>query len=1644
MNSTRKSLFRMNTKQLLTLSTVSLAGASAALATADYGPAVDRMITGCAKWYTSGYGHKFAVVHCMEGYYLTGTSYLRRCDISVSCHYTVNGLVDYAGDAPRGEISQLVPEAYYAWHATCWNQHSLGTEHEGFVSNPAWFTEEMYQASAQLHRHFADKFGFAKDRNHIVGHGEKSNGAWCAYASANLGINPYCNTHTDPGPYWNWSHYMALVQGVQNPPYFFDSGPQGWTSGNSMSGLAWTATGWPGIIYADQTGNDAWYYSPDTSYTGGGDSSFNVGVYPQSGTTANHDMQMFFRTSAENSFTADKSSPMVSYTAQNQWVRINLDVNAAWPKYFNKTITGLRLDVDNVNSSTRWIINHVVAQTSLRWRFDGNAQGWTSLNALSPVNWTDCCGWPGIIYADQTGNDPHFVSPANLNMLGGINDVLRVRVFPQGGSTANHDMQIFFATASQNQFSESKSVTLYYTAKDGWADLYFPVGQNGYWNSDYITRLRVDPDQTNHGNRWIIDLVLVEHLTTPATIPGPTIGEQPQMQTTSVGGSATLSVFPNGTAPFTYQWRRNGVNVPGATARDYTIANAQLSQAGFYDVVVSNAGGSVTSTPAQLVVSTTPFATGTGTGLQGQYFDNLDFTNPKLSRTDATINFNWGTGSPDPAIANTTYSVRWTGQVQPRYSQAYTFYTKTDDGARLWVNGELLIDKWVDQAATEWSGTLELVAGQSYAIQMDYYQQGSLASAVLSWSSASEPKAVIPQTQLYVTSPPAIVSQPQSQTITAGYEATFSVGAGGAPPLFYQWRKDGVDLAGATASTLTLADVQSAQEGIYSVVITNNFGSTLSSNATLTVLNTPPTITTQPQGRTVLAGFNVTFTVAATGALPLRYQWLFNGSPLAGATQSALTRSSVTPADAGIYAVVVTNQFGAQASAEAELVVRALPEIITQPVGQTLARGASVTFSVAATGGAPLAYQWRRNGVNIGGATTSSYTKGNIQSGDVGMYSVVVSNPYGTVTSAEAPLTLTGAIAFQDNFSGCTLGQWTTAASPATELVASSEQNHTGGGGCSAKQDNTSDYMYHNFGNYSGHTRVSFYWYDDGASTKSYLEMRSYANGSYPGSLTQVLAVGKYNTVTAPGEVYDLRKYQLRVVYPSASMGWMNCETNSSGGARSAGWHKFSIERLADGTTLKFTVDDVATRTITGANAANWNTVFIGTGSGSTGITAYFDDVVVEYFDPPSIVVPPAGQTVALGGSATFSVVATNNPQSYQWRRNGENIAGATEATLTVNNAQEADAGAYTVQVSNGVGPVVSAAAVLTVLGMPPEITLQPASQTNQAGSTVSFTVAATGQAPLAYRWQKDGVDLSDGGIISGAQTDTLTLAGVTAAEEGSYAVGVTNAAGGVRSEAAVLVVQNPPVITLNPAGQAVAAGATVTFSVEATGTALSYQWKLNGDPIAGATASACTRNNVQTADAGAYTVTVANAVGSVTSDPAVLTVNNPPILAAIPDRTIHVGSTVVISSSVTHPDLDQTLTFSLEPGAPAEATLDTATGVFRWTAPETSLNTTNPVTIRVSDDGTPSLGDARSFSITVMARPAILSAVLAGDFINLTWSSIPGLTYRVQYKLNLADAEWTDLMDVTAADWTTVATDSVIAYEDPIPQRFYRIEVQD
>lgn len=140
---------------------------------------------------------------------------------------------------------------------------------------------------------------------------------------------------------------------------------------------------------------------------------------------------------------------------------------------------------------------------------------------------------------------------------------------------------------------------------------------------------------------------------------------------------------------------------------------------------------------------------GDGIGLLGQYYSGLNFNSFLTERTDSEIDFNWGTGSPTPLVPNDDFSVRWTGQVQPLYSENYTFETRTDDGVRLWVNGQQIIDQWVNQGVTAHTGTITLEAGVKYDLRMEYYERGGNAVAELHWASASQVSELVPTEQLY-------------------------------------------------------------------------------------------------------------------------------------------------------------------------------------------------------------------------------------------------------------------------------------------------------------------------------------------------------------------------------------------------------------------------------------------------------------------------------------------------------------------------------------------------------------------------------------------------------------------------------------------------------------------------------------------------------------------------------------------------------------------------------------------------------------------------------------------------------------------------------------------------------------------------------
>jgi mannan endo-1,4-beta-mannosidase len=160
------------------------------------------------------------------------------------------------------------------------------------------------------------------------------------------------------------------------------------------------------------------------------------------------------------------------------------------------------------------------------------------------------------------------------------------------------------------------------------------------------------------------------------------------------------------------------------------------------------------TTPPTATPKPRPTATATpipvGTGLTGSYFSNKSLTGtPAMTRTDPIINFtNWGSAPPITGVAS-NYSVRWTGFVVPLYSETYTFTTISDDGVRLLINNQIVVNNWTDHSVMSNPGPITLTAGQHYAITLEYYQAGGDAVIELSWQSARQAQQIVPQVQLF-------------------------------------------------------------------------------------------------------------------------------------------------------------------------------------------------------------------------------------------------------------------------------------------------------------------------------------------------------------------------------------------------------------------------------------------------------------------------------------------------------------------------------------------------------------------------------------------------------------------------------------------------------------------------------------------------------------------------------------------------------------------------------------------------------------------------------------------------------------------------------------------------------------------------------
>ncbi len=319
-------------------------------------------------------------------------------------------------------------------------------------------------------------------------------------------------------------------------------------------------------------------------------------------------------------------------------------------------------------------------------------------------------------------------------------------------------------------------------------------------------------------------------------------------------------------------------------------------------------------------------------------------------------------------------------------------------------------------------------------------------------------------------------------------------------------------------------------------------------------------------------------------------------------------------------------------------------------------------------------------------------------------------------------------------------------------------------------------------------------------------------------------------------------------------------------------------QNLATGATLATSVTDSA------ASTFNFDGLALRpSGAGSTATNMVINEVrvdLVSFGSPPVVNAQPQNQAIFAGQNATFSINAGGTaPLSYQWYFDSSTaLPNATNAFLTITNAQLTDIGGYSVIVTNAFGVVASETAELTVsVPTAPVIVTPPQGLTVLPGQSASFSVSVGGSAPFGYQWF-----YNTSNALAGATSDTLGLTNVQPGAAGGYTVVVTNFVGATTSAPAWLMVNtNPlaPVFTTQPASQVVLAGGAAGFSATVAGTApLAYQWSKNGMPLPGATAAYLSLTNVQTADAGNYSLTVSNSVGTTTSSTVVLTVT-----AAIP-----------------------------------------------------------------------------------------------------------------------------------------------------------------
>ncbi|HLP01568.1 MAG TPA: pectinesterase family protein [Opitutaceae bacterium] len=948
-----------------------------------------------------------------------------------------------------------------------------------------------------------------------------------------------------------------------------------------------------------------------------------------------------------------------------------------------------------------------------------------------------------------------------------------------------------------------------------------------------------------------MDVKSVQVVTNATTTILPEITSQPLGFTKTVGDSAPFSVVADGGrgTVLSYQWRKDGVDIPGATDPDYTIPSVTLDDAGDYTVLVTDIAGATLSAIAKLEVTTEAVA-------------------PSVSAQPV--------GGTILAGGSHTFSVIANGTAPLSYQ-----WERSTDGGTVY-------------------SPIDGATNSSFEITDAVLTDAALYRVVVTNALGS---ATSTGATLIVNQAPVITSDPLGGSIAPGSSITLSVTAGGMPAPTYQWRRNGVAIAGATAASYQITDATGADTANYTVVASNSVGSVTSAAASVAVVSATMAATEFTSGaeRNPDTRLTITFDraptigvsglvriydasnnavvdtidlVAATAlrdtlragnplstqALPVQTKTIggitnFNYYPItvSGLTATIYPRNGVLVRGRTYYVKIDAGVFVDSAGESFAGIADSATWQFTTRMSSPWAGATNLTVAADGSGD----FDTVQGALDYVPLNSVVPTVIHVKSGNYFEQVVLQSRHFVTLVGESIDGTV---INYPNNAAfNSAPGAYHRATFFANAVHDFTIANLTVNNTTPQNGTQAEAFILSGTGAATGHnivTRCRFFSYQDTVQ----LNKQTYVSDS--------TILGDVDFLWGDGPVFfencDIRilrsgAYFTQVRNGSGNHGYVfvNCRFTAPAGI--TGTFLGRIDPVAfpynevvvldstfgDATNNAFLATTTgvsgtnylaawwmlnnATSAAAGASVHNWtNNLVSGTGAALTSpnldaFTTMPPDATTQAnyrnvawvlntsiagtvngsWNParaPSIIVPPAWQTVDVGQAATFSVTAFAIPTAtYQWRRNGVDISGATGATFTVDAVTTTDAGVYSVVVANSSGSIESEAAPLVVRGGPPVMALPPANTSGLRGATATLNAWAVGEGPFTYQWTKDGAPLP------GATWQSLRLTGIQDSDAGSYAVAVTNAGGTTTSASATLSIVAPattlPTVPVIPAG---------------------------------------------------------------------------------------------------------------------------------------------------------------------------------------------------------------------------------------------------